>query len=132
MRPPEGRQPSQGTGDGLKSTLHYTPFASLATHRKSGGAVYVRVWSKGHCSAHSKQKATWSFQPRVRAVELVVLTLALTRGQDMSWPLARASSNICRSWNANCCKFPKCRYRHACSTCGDPHPVVAYAVDFTL
>ena len=35
-----------------------------------------------------------------------------------------ASIEICRRFNEGRCRYPKCRYRHACSECGENHPFV--------
>ena len=60
---------------------------------------------------------------RLKAVELVMVSLACrppTSQQDKGKrPL---SAEICRLYNNNHCCFPKCRYRHVCSTCGGGHP----------
>ena len=61
---------------------------------------------------------------RVKAVESAVLSLSQARPQGLGQP-TRVTSEICRSWNANRCRFPRCKFRHACSACGEPHPVVA-------
>ena len=34
-------------------------------------------------------------------------------------------AETCRNFNDNRCRFPRCRYQHACSFCRGPHPVVA-------
>ena len=60
---------------------------------------------------------------RVKAVESAVLTLA-SRSQASGWH-PRPPGEVCRLWNANNCRFARCRYRHACSICGDPHPATA-------
>ena len=37
------------------------------------------------------------------------------------------SAEICRLFNENRCRFPKCRYQHACTKCGENHPAVSCA-----
>ena len=58
---------------------------------------------------------------RVKAVESVVLSLSRACLPAPTW---KPSSEVCRSWNANRCRHPRCRYRHVCSSCGEAHPVV--------
>ena len=41
------------------------------------------------------------------------------------WPERPASVEICRLFNENRCRFPKCRYRHVCTKCGESHPAVS-------
>ena len=59
----------------------------------------------------------------LKAVESVMVSLASrlpTPQQDKGKrPL---SAEICRLYNDNRCRFPKCRYRHVCSTCSGGHP----------
>ena len=61
---------------------------------------------------------------RVKAVEAAVLSLASRSPQGPGGRPSRTSMDICRLWNANNCRFQRCKYRHACSLCGDPHPAV--------
>ena len=37
-------------------------------------------------------------------------------------PSTTSSLVICRRFNDQRCKFPRCRFRHACLLCGGPHP----------
>ena len=35
----------------------------------------------------------------------------------------QGTAPLCMSWNAGACRFPRsCRFRHACSLCGEAHP----------
>lgn len=38
-----------------------------------------------------------------------------------------SSQEICRRFNEGRCKQLRCKYRHACTSCNAPHPVVSYA-----
>lgn len=58
---------------------------------------------------------------RVKAVEAAVVSLAAHRPPEFK-PTARGTCNL---WNANRCRFTRCRFRHVCSGCGEPHPVVS-------
>ena len=35
---------------------------------------------------------------------------------------------VCCNYNANRCRFPRCRYIHACTNCGGPHPALSCSV----
>ena len=61
-------------------------------------------------------------QPHVLLVCSAVTCHPITPGSRGH--LSRTSTDTCRLWNANSCRFPQCKYRHACSLCGDPHPAV--------
>ena len=56
---------------------------------------------------------------RIKAVEAAVVSLAARRT-----PI-QTDRQVCRLWNMNRCRFPKCRYRHECSRCGENHPMVS-------
>ena len=58
---------------------------------------------------------------RLKAVETAVVSLATRRSLE-SKPATRTTCNL---WNANRCRFARCRFRHACSGCGEPHPFVS-------
>ena len=60
---------------------------------------------------------------RVKAVESAVITPA-TRSQTSGWR-QRGTGEVCRLYNANSCRYPKCRYRHNCSVCGENHPATS-------
>ena len=57
---------------------------------------------------------------RIKAVEAAVVSLAAQRQGDTT-----IRAQPCRLWNMNRCRFPRCRYRHVCSNCGEAHPVVS-------
>ena len=59
---------------------------------------------------------------RIKAVEAAVVSLAARQSENKS---PSSSTQICRLWNANRCRFPRCRYRHVCSSCGETHPFVS-------
>ena len=35
------------------------------------------------------------------------------------------SSTVCRRFNEGWCRYARCRFRHQCSECGVPHPLVS-------
>ena len=80
--------------------------------------------------AHSTKQCVLATDPdpelpaRIKAVESAVVSLA---AQQSSSLLARrpSSSEVCRLYNENCCRFPKCRYRNACAKCGESHPAIS-------
>ena len=59
---------------------------------------------------------------QLKAVESAVLSLAKPRLESVG--TRSKSSEVCRLWNDNRCRFPKCKYRHTCSQCGEGHPVL--------
>ena len=58
---------------------------------------------------------------RLKAVESAVVSLA-TQHQNAHKVYRPMSTEICRLYNDNRCRFPKCRYRHACLKCNGDHP----------
>ena len=58
---------------------------------------------------------------RLKAVESAVVSLA-THHQNAHRVYCPLSTEICRLYNDNRCRFPKCRYRHACLKCNGDHP----------
>ena len=58
---------------------------------------------------------------RLKAVESAVVSLA-TQHQNTHRVYRPMSTEICRLYNDNRCRFPKCRYRHACLKCNGDHP----------
>ena len=62
---------------------------------------------------------------RVKAVEAALVSLASQRQNDKATAGPSASQQICRLWNANRCRFQRCRYRHVCSGCGEAHPLAS-------
>ena len=78
-------------------------------------------------SSHQTKECALMAEPdpelpsRLKAVETAVVSLA-TRRSPESKPATRATCNL---WNANRCRFARCRFRHACSGCGEPHPFVS-------
>lgn len=59
---------------------------------------------------------------QLKGVESGVLSLNKPRIERVGARLK--SSEVCRLWNDNRCRFLKCRYWHACSQCGEGHPVL--------
>ena len=59
---------------------------------------------------------------RLKAIESALLTLATakTEAADGTGP----STEVCRLYNNNKCRYKKCKYRHACAVCNGPHPAV--------
>ena len=60
---------------------------------------------------------------RVKAVEAALVSLVSQRPSEKAG--TGPSQQPCRLWNNNRCCFPRCRYRHVCSGCGEFHPVVS-------
>ena len=58
---------------------------------------------------------------RLKAVESAVVSLP-TQHQHAQKVYRPMSTEICRLYNDNRCRFPKCRYRHACLKCNGDHP----------
>ena len=58
---------------------------------------------------------------RLKAVEAAVVSLATHRLPETK-PTMRGT---CHLFNANRCRFTRCRFRHACSRIGEPHPVIS-------
>ena len=58
---------------------------------------------------------------RLKAVESTVVYLA-TQHQNALKVYRPLSTEICRLYNDNRCRFLKCRYRHACLKCNGDHP----------
>ena len=59
---------------------------------------------------------------RVKAVESVVLSLAKDPKRESFGESSKESTEICRLYNNNACRYRRCRYRHACLNCGGKHP----------
>ena len=59
---------------------------------------------------------------RLKAVESVMVSLAsrlpTVHSDKGKCPL---SAEVCRLFNENCCRFPKCHYCHVCAKCGYGH-----------
>ena len=60
---------------------------------------------------------------RIKAVESILVAMAQRPGQR-GMPTTNVPDNTCRLWNRGNCTFPRCRFRHTCSTCGGDHPMV--------
>ena len=45
--------------------------------------------------------------------------------QPVQTPRQGLPQELCRRFNENKCRFPRCRYQHACKGCGAPHPWTA-------
>lgn len=60
---------------------------------------------------------------RVKAVESVLVAMAQRPGQGMM-PQTNSAERTCRLWNRGTCTFSRCRFRHACSSCGGDHRLV--------
>ena len=60
---------------------------------------------------------------RVKAVEAALVSL--TSQRQVEKPAAGPLQQICQLWNANRCRFQRCRHRHVCSGCREAHPVVS-------
>ena len=61
---------------------------------------------------------------RIKAVESAVVSLAAQQSSSLK-AHCPSSSEVCRLYNENRCRFPKCRYRHACAKCGESQPAIS-------
>ena len=103
----------------LNSSLHAMCFA----RQKTVSSHCDLCSSTGHSTRQCPQQDSTDpdLTGRVKAIEAVVLSLARTP------PTAQPggpSLEICKLFNNNACKFKRCKYRHACLSCGDAHPAV--------
>lgn len=46
-------------------------------------------------------------------------------GQGQLPPGRNSSNEVCRRFNEGRCRYARCRFRHICSECGAPHPLVS-------
>ena len=122
MMPPFATKlPSLATGYGPKLTNLYTPSALRGVPRVSNIVNSVS-------STHTTNQCILAADPdpelpaRLKAVESAVVSLA-TQHRNAHKVYRPLSTKICRLYNDNRCRFPKCRYHHACLKCNGEHPV---------
>ena len=121
MMPPfAAKLPSLATGNGPKLTHLYTPSVSRGVPRPSN------ICELCLSSTHTTNQCVLAADPdpelpaRLKAVESAVVSLA-TQHQN-AHRVRPLSTKICRFYNDNRCRFPKCCYRHACLKCNGDHP----------
>ena len=79
-------------------------------------------------SAHTTNQCALATDPdpellvRLKAVESAVVSLANHQHQNAHKVYRPMSTEMCHLYNDNWCRFPKCRYRHACLKCNGDHP----------
>ena len=95
----------------------------------TGCALAVKRCELCLSAAHTTKQCALLSDPdselpdRLKAVESVMVSLASRLPTaHMDKGKRPMTAEICRLYNENCCRFPKCRYRHLCAKCGNGHP----------
>ena len=124
MLPTDDRRQHRKTEAGQEWTHHYMHCASAGV-RPAGASGASWAWPpltlRSKCALQGNPDP--ELGSRIKAVESILVAMAQRPGHR-GMPMTNVPDNTCRLWNRGNCTFPRCRFRHTCSTCGGDHPMV--------
>ena len=104
----------------VNSSIYSLCFTGKASGRKR--CDICRSTNHTTKSCPDEDKIDVQLPTRLKTIESALLTLATAKTEAADGP--GPSTEVCRLYNNNKCRYKKCKYRHACAVCNGPHPAV--------
>ena len=119
------RRQAASNGNRTWSRINPSLFSLCFTGKAQGSPRCELCLAMSHSSADCSLSADTDpdLPSRLKAVEAAVVAFASPARRAERKTAAPFSSEICKNWNEKRCTFRRCRYRHACASCGGAHPV---------
>ena len=105
------------------SVINPSIYAQCFTGKASGTLRCELCRSPNHTTkiCPTQEDVDVELPARLKAIESAIISLTKQEPANRPGP----SQEVCRLYNNSNCRYKRCKYRHACAICTEPHPAVS-------